>query len=405
MSIQDRQGNYQKYNSDGSTPVMVVGSLAKQYPSIYPPIDYILTIDHADNTKEFLTYDKASDTLYARDLISSNKLYRSTDKGNTWVLAHTFTGYDFIYNALVLQTGTVLVIIQPSLTTRTCIMRSADDCTTFTETLDLVYRINALSFGWNEHPTNGVFFGEYPIEDPTYNGESIHIWRSVDDGQTFVAVQTWPYCYPGPYTEGSIRHVHACIYDKYDDKMWFCTGDLDEQCAIYTSDDGVVLTTIGSGGQPWRGVTLIPEQGYMYVPSDSSIVPVPVYRISRFKDYSTALNAEISGYMCALSLYTVQLPNGDIIAFTGQHQRNVDGYLHAYVVKYQQVKEIARLKSIKLPESQAQNVKAPFASSDGQYIYAQVVHAEPFTDNDGGQGFVRFKVTQIRPVDFSGEVE
>ena len=29
MSIQDRQGNYQKYNSDGSTPVMVVGSLAK----------------------------------------------------------------------------------------------------------------------------------------------------------------------------------------------------------------------------------------------------------------------------------------------------------------------------------------------------------------------------------------
>jgi len=28
MSIQDRQGNYQKYNSDGSTPVMVVGSLA-----------------------------------------------------------------------------------------------------------------------------------------------------------------------------------------------------------------------------------------------------------------------------------------------------------------------------------------------------------------------------------------
>jgi len=28
MSIQDRQGNYQKYNSDGSTPVVVVGSLA-----------------------------------------------------------------------------------------------------------------------------------------------------------------------------------------------------------------------------------------------------------------------------------------------------------------------------------------------------------------------------------------
>jgi len=28
MSIQDRQGNYQKYNDDGSTPVVVVGSLA-----------------------------------------------------------------------------------------------------------------------------------------------------------------------------------------------------------------------------------------------------------------------------------------------------------------------------------------------------------------------------------------
>jgi len=30
MSIQDRQGNYQKYNDDGSTPVVVVGSLAKK---------------------------------------------------------------------------------------------------------------------------------------------------------------------------------------------------------------------------------------------------------------------------------------------------------------------------------------------------------------------------------------
>ena len=28
MSIQDRQGNYQKYNSDGSTPTTIVGSLA-----------------------------------------------------------------------------------------------------------------------------------------------------------------------------------------------------------------------------------------------------------------------------------------------------------------------------------------------------------------------------------------
>ena len=29
MSVQDRHGNYQKYNEDGSTPVQVVGSLAK----------------------------------------------------------------------------------------------------------------------------------------------------------------------------------------------------------------------------------------------------------------------------------------------------------------------------------------------------------------------------------------
>jgi len=38
MSIQDRQGNYQKYNSDGSTPVMVVGSLAK-FPKAVVPAD------------------------------------------------------------------------------------------------------------------------------------------------------------------------------------------------------------------------------------------------------------------------------------------------------------------------------------------------------------------------------
>jgi len=36
----DKQGNYQKYNSDGSTPVMVVGSLAKQIAiTITTPLD------------------------------------------------------------------------------------------------------------------------------------------------------------------------------------------------------------------------------------------------------------------------------------------------------------------------------------------------------------------------------
>ena len=34
MSIQDRQGNYQKYNSDGSTPTTIVGSLAKEVKEI-----------------------------------------------------------------------------------------------------------------------------------------------------------------------------------------------------------------------------------------------------------------------------------------------------------------------------------------------------------------------------------
>jgi len=39
MSIQDRQGNYQKYNSDGSTPVVVVGSLANI------PVDMATALD------------------------------------------------------------------------------------------------------------------------------------------------------------------------------------------------------------------------------------------------------------------------------------------------------------------------------------------------------------------------
>ena len=30
MSIQDRQGNYQKYNTDGTTPVSITGSLVNR---------------------------------------------------------------------------------------------------------------------------------------------------------------------------------------------------------------------------------------------------------------------------------------------------------------------------------------------------------------------------------------
>ena len=36
MSIQDRQGNYQKYNTDGTTPVSITGSLTKLSTEEFP---------------------------------------------------------------------------------------------------------------------------------------------------------------------------------------------------------------------------------------------------------------------------------------------------------------------------------------------------------------------------------
>lgn len=113
-----------------------------------------------------------------------------------------------------------------------------------------------------------LYFGEY-----FNNSErtSLYIYKSTDSGKT------WSRCYMFP--AGSIRHIHGIFYDKYEDLLWFLTGDLDGECLIGNSSDGFQsINIIAQGGQQVRAAQLLffpdciiygtdteYEQNYIYV--------------------------------------------------------------------------------------------------------------------------------------------
>ncbi|HIQ27558.1 MAG TPA: hypothetical protein EYH42_03555 [Sulfurovum sp.] len=116
-----------------------------------------------------------------------------------------------------------------------------------------------------------LYFGEY-LKNTVR--DEVHIYASTDSGVT------WDVCYTFP--RHKIRHVHGVFYDKYEDLLWFSTGDLDDECIIgYTNDGFKTVSIFKEGLQKYRAVQLLFFKDYIVYGTDTEYEQNYIYRIDR----------------------------------------------------------------------------------------------------------------------------
>jgi len=115
---------------------------------------------------------------------------------------------------------------------------------------------------------NGVVFGEYKSNSKR---EPINIYKfSENEGLTSVALLH------------GIRHVHGVYKDPYEEKLWFTTGDSDEESYIGFTTDGFKSTSkVLSGSQQTRAIKMLFTEHYIYFGSDTPTEANYIYRLNR----------------------------------------------------------------------------------------------------------------------------
>ncbi len=198
-------------------------------------------------------------TAYGNQIGDSNsRLYASTD-GRTWTFAGTSgNGWDF-HVVTALSTGTLLADTQNGDQHTT--ERSTDHGATWADVLPTgVY--SALSPHSYAELDGAIYLIEYQVFSE--NATPIHLWKSVDDGQTWSIVQTF----------NTHRHGHGVIADPARHALWAVFGDTDPQSGTYRSTDGGQTWTTMATAQPGDIVdgTILPD-GSLLAGQDISYQP------------------------------------------------------------------------------------------------------------------------------------
>jgi len=108
------------------------------------------------------------------------------------------------------------------------------------------------------HPSGRLYFGEY-FSNP--RREEVHIYGS-EDGRSWEVTASFP--------AGAIRHVHGIVHDPYREGMWVLTGDEDEECGLWWTDDEFSsIEPVLRGDQRARAVTVLPLTSGLVVPMDT----------------------------------------------------------------------------------------------------------------------------------------
>jgi len=104
-----------------------------------------------------------------------------------------------------------------------------------------------LTDGIAVHPVSKkAYFGEY------LNGRKLGVRIYCVDAQTESVQVCWT------FSGNDAKHVHAVHYDRFRNRLWVCTGDLDHESVIYFTDDEFVsLKRFGGGDQSWRAIALL----------------------------------------------------------------------------------------------------------------------------------------------------
>lgn len=106
-----------------------------------------------------------------------------------------------------------------------------------------------------------IYYGEY---FPNVRRKEVNIFRS-KDGLDWEVIYSFP--------ERSIKHVHVLQYDAFSNKIWFSTGDANDECVLgFTDLDFQNLTIIGKNSQKWRALEFVFSEDCVYWSMDTPLV-------------------------------------------------------------------------------------------------------------------------------------
>lgn len=150
-----------------------------------------------------------------------------------------------------LQKGSELCIARKG------IFRRGNNEKDFNKVFNIVHGSRPMNICENTDGT--LYFGEYFAN---MEKNPVHIYKSSDEGLT------WETCYTFP--QGNINHVHGIFLDPYTNKMWFATGDRENECIIGYTDDGFkTVTEVFRGGQDYRTCVLFFYKDFIVYGTDS----------------------------------------------------------------------------------------------------------------------------------------
>lgn len=114
------------------------------------------------------------------------------------------------------------------------------------------------------------------------------------------------------FDPGTIRHIHTLKEDPFTGKLWFSSGDYDDESMIGWSDDGFrTINIIGKGSQSWRTAQLVFTEGAVYWGADTGSLDLAgIYRWDRASGELSMLKKNDGAI-----LYGTRLKGG-LIAFT-----------------------------------------------------------------------------------------
>ena len=115
-----------------------------------------------------------------------------------------------------------------------------------------------------------LYIGEYGKP----NGVGKRILMSKDDGLTWSCVHQ--------FKSDEIRHIHALLWDKYEQKIWIFTGDFNPEPQVFKADKNFNnFERVGGGTQHWRACHAIFSKNYVDWIMDCPLEKVHHIRLDR----------------------------------------------------------------------------------------------------------------------------
>lgn len=166
-------------------------------------------------------------------------------------------------------------------------------------------------------PNGHIYWGEYFAN---IGKEAVHVYVSIDGGLT------WKIAYT--FSEGNINHIHGLFWDEFTNRLWFCTGDRENECIIgYTEDEFKTIVEVFRGNQEYRSCQLFFYEHFVVFATDSQYVQ---NEIKMFARDSMQINSLVK--IQGTAIKGGQLGNISFLSTTVEpSEMNKDRYSHLWI--------------------------------------------------------------------------